>query len=70
MIGNDDFVLSEKSIARLHAVIKKSADAHATEGELVDGVSVTFSFLPGFGRCVSVNAGGLKEEIEGILDEG
>ena len=63
MINNEDFILSEKSIKKLHKVIQQSAEAHAARGEVVDGVDVTFSFLPGF-RTVSVNASGLEEEIE------
>jgi hypothetical protein len=66
MIDNDDFKLNEVQLKRLHESILATNARHALEDEALDGISVTFMFIPGLGRFVTANIGGYEIEIEGL----
>jgi hypothetical protein len=66
MIDNDDFKLNEVQLKRLHESIHETNARHAMEDEALDGISVTFMFVPAFGRFVTANIGGFEVEIEGM----
>jgi hypothetical protein len=68
MIDNDDFKLNEVQLKRLHESILETNARQALEDEALDGISVTFMFIPAFGRFVIANIGGFEIEIEGVDD--
>ena len=64
MLTANDFMLSDEELEALNQLIRDSAERFAEAGEVPDGLSVTFSFLPGFGRTVSLQFdGGPVEEV-------
>jgi len=64
-----DFLLTDDELARLNRYISVSAEKYASEGELASEVAVTFTWMVGFGRCVTANFGGstVDHEISGRL---
>lgn len=60
-----DFELTEAELARINEHFRSRAAAHAMEGEDAPScVSVTFDFMPGFGRVVTARFDG---ESAGIV---
>lgn len=53
----EDFILSDAELAKLKALIKQQAAAHAAAGEQPDGLSVVFHFTPA-GRDVDLSYNG------------
>jgi hypothetical protein len=56
-----DFELTDAELARINGYISERAVRHAAEGEdPPSGVSVTFDFMPGFGRVVTARFDGTE----------
>lgn len=63
MLKANDFVLTDDELKALNQLVQESAERFASAGEVPDGLSVTFTFTPGFGRTVSLqfDGGPVKE---------
>ena len=60
-LHRSDFELTDAELARINGYISDRAMRHAAEGEdSPSGVSVTFDFLPGFGRVVTARFDGAE----------
>jgi hypothetical protein len=58
-----DFDLTDAELARINGYFNDRAVQHAAEGEdAPSGVSVTFAFVPGFGRMVTARFDGATTE--------
>jgi len=68
-LSASDFLLTDDELARIDHYISARAKNYAGEEELVREVSVTFTWIAGFGRCVTANFGGstVDHEISGRL---
>lgn len=59
-----DFDLTDAELARINEYLSEKAARHAAEGEdPPSGASVTFDFMPGFGRVVTARFDGESEEM-------
>ena len=59
-----DFELTDEELGRINGYIDGRAARHAAEGEdPPSGVSVTFDFMPGFGRVVTARFDGAKNGL-------
>lgn len=59
-----DFGLTDAELARINGYISEKTAGHAAEGEdPPSGVSVTFDFMPGFGRVVTARFDGAEEGL-------
>lgn len=64
MLTAQEFMLSDDELKALNQLVQQSAERFAAAGEVPDGLSVTFSFTPGFGRTVFMQFdGGPVEEV-------
>lgn len=63
MLSANDFVLTDDELKALNQLVLVSAERFALAGEVPNGLSVTFTFTPGFGRSVSLqfDGGSVKE---------
>jgi hypothetical protein len=63
MLKANDFVLTDDELKALNQLVQEDAERFALAGEVPDGLSVTFTFTPGFGRTVSLqfDGGPVKE---------
>jgi len=66
-LEKQDFELSDKGLEALNRVIREiSEDYHknSPQEDPLDGLSVVFNFIPGFGRQVEVNLAGRCVDVE------
>jgi len=53
-----DFSLTYDEREALNRIVTKFAQNYSDEGEIADGISFKFDFVPGLGRIVSVSYSG------------
>lgn len=63
-LRNTDFELTDAELERINVYFSERTAAHAAEGEDAPAaVSVTFDFMPGFGRMVTARFDGGRSEM-------
>lgn len=60
-LTKEDFALTDEELGKLNAVVEATVTAFyeaAPEEDPLDGMSVIFTFAPGFGRSIEIDVAG------------
>jgi hypothetical protein len=66
-LTRDAFALTDEELKRLNAVIEETVTAYfkaAPHEDPLDGMSVIFTFVPGFGRSIEVDIAGRRIDVD------
>jgi hypothetical protein len=66
-LEQSDFTVSESEIAALNAAVAKASEeyhAASPDADPLDEMSVTFNFVPGFGRTIELRIAGQTIDID------